>query len=168
MTKQEFNSKLLSYQSNLSYFAYTLTNNREKAKDLLQETYLKALSNSDKYSVDSNLKAWVYTIMKHIFINNYRRALTEKTRIETLEDSSTIHLTRKSEVELPESKLVLNEIRQSISRLGSDKRIPFEMLTEGYKYIEIAKELNISIGTVKSRIFVTRKKLMESLKDYKS
>lgn len=168
MTQEEFSSKLLSYHNHLSYFAYTLTNNREKAKDLIQDTYLKALSNSDKYAVDTNLKAWVYTIMKHIFINNYRRSVNEKIRLENSEDTILLNLKRKSEFALPESKLVLNDIRQSISRLRSDQRIPFEMLTEGYKYIEIADEMNISIGTVKSRIFITRRKLKESLKDYKS
>ena len=168
MTKEEFSNKLLSYHNHLSFFAYNLTNNREKAKDLLQDTYLKALSNRDKYAVDSNLKAWVYTIMKHIFINNYRRSINEKIRLENSEDTILINLQRKSEFALPESKLVLKEIRHSISRLRSEQRIPFEMLTEGFKYVEIADEMNVSIGTVKSRIFLTRKKLMESLKDYKS
>ena len=168
MTQIEFSSKLISLHDNLSYFANTLTNNREEAKDLIQDTYLKALANRDKFADDTNLKAWTYTIMKNTFINNYRRSMKANTIVDNTEDLFLLNIPRKSEFPSPESQLSLEEIRKGISKLQPDQRMPFEMHTEGYKYKEIADQLNLSIGTVKSRIFFTRKKLMETLKDFQS
>jgi RNA polymerase sigma-70 factor (ECF subfamily) len=168
MTAIEFNSKLLSLHENLSFFANTLTNNREEAKDLIQDTYLKALVNKDKFEDNTNLKAWTYTIMKNTFINNYRRNQKANTIVDTTEDLYFLNIPRRSDFVAPDSQLQTKEIRAGISKLEEDQRTPFEMHTEGYKYKEIAENLNLSIGTVKSRIFFTRKKLMESLKEFNS
>ena len=73
MSSQNFQSKLLDLQSNLLNFAYMLTSNRDDAYDLLQDTTLKALDNEDKYVDNVNFKGWVFTIMRNIFINNYRK-----------------------------------------------------------------------------------------------
>ncbi|KAF0201557.1 MAG: RNA polymerase sigma factor sigma-70 [Bacteroidetes bacterium] len=168
MTAIEFNRKLISLHDNLSYFANTLTNNREEAKDLIQDTYLKALTHRDKFADDTNLKAWTYTIMKNTFINNYRRNQKANTIVDTTEDLYYLNIPRKSDFVSPESELNTKEIKAGISRLEEDQRKPFEMHTSGYKYKEIAENLNLSIGTVKSRIFFTRKKLMDSLKEFQS
>lgn len=168
MTAIEFNSKLLSLNDNLSYFANTLTNNKEEAKDLLQDTYLKALIYKDKFEDNTNLKAWTYTIMKNTFINNYRRNQKANTIVDTTEDLYFLNLSRRSDFASPDSQLQFKEIEAGISKLQEDQRTPFEMHTDGYKYKEIADNLNLSIGTVKSRIFFTRKKLMDSLKEYNS
>jgi len=168
MTQIEFSHKLISLHDNLQYFANTLTNNREEAKDLIQDTYLKALANRDKFADDTNLKAWTYTIMKNTFINNYRRNVKANTIVDNTEDLFFLNIPRKSEFASPDSQLSLQEIKKGISKLEPDQRAPFEMHTEGFKYKEIADQLNLSIGTVKSRIFFTRKKLMESLKDFQS
>ena len=106
--------------------------------------------------------------MKNTFINNYRRSVKANTIVDNTEDLFLLNIPRKSEFASPESQLSLQEIRKGISKLQPDQRMPFEMHTEGYKYKEIADQLNLSIGTVKSRIFFTRKKLMESLKDFQS
>lgn len=74
MNSLKFQDRLLGLQDNLLNFAYMLTANREEAKDLLQDTTLKALDNEDKYIDNVNFKGWVFTIMRNIFINNYRRA----------------------------------------------------------------------------------------------
>ncbi len=166
MTQIEFSHKLLSLHENLQYYANMLTSNREEAKDLVQDTYLKALANRDKFADDTNLKAWAYTIMKNTFINNYRRNQKANTIIDNTEDLFYLNIPRKSDFEAPDSHYSEKEIRKSISRLSSDQRLPFEMHTDGYKYKEIADSLNISIGTVKSRIFFTRRKLMDSLKEF--
>jgi len=168
MTAVEFNSKLIGLHENLSYFANTLTNNREEAKDLIQETYLKALINKDKFEANTNLKAWTYTIMKNTFINNYRRNQKANTIVDTTEDLYFLNIPRSSNFESPDSQLQKKEIQTNIAKLEEDQRMPFEMHNEGYKYKEIAESLNLSIGTVKSRIFFTRKKLMESLKEFDS
>ncbi|MBK7173827.1 MAG: RNA polymerase sigma factor [Bacteroidales bacterium] len=166
MTQIEFTHKLISLHDNLHYYANMLTSNREEAKDLIQDTYLKALANRDKFADDTNLKAWTYTIMKNTFINNYRRNQKANTIIDSTEDLFYLNIPRKSEFASPESKFSEKEIKKSISRLAPDQRLPFEMHNDGFKYKEIADSLNISIGTVKSRIFFTRRKLMDNLKEF--
>ncbi len=165
MTKSEFNNKLVGLKNSLEYYALTLTSNHNDAADLVQDTYLKALTNSDKFAEDTNLKAWTYTIMKNTFINNYRRNQKANTFIDNTEDMYFMNIPRKSEFPTPESQISVKDINKAITSLDAEQRTPFEMLTSGYKYKEIADALNISIGTVKSRIFFTRRKLMESLHD---
>jgi RNA polymerase sigma factor (sigma-70 family) len=166
MTQIAFSNKLISLHAHLSCFAYSLTNNRENAKDLIQETYLKALANRDKFADNTNMKAWTFTIMKNIFINNYRRSVNTKTLMDNSEDLFLLNMGNKSEFVSAESHLSLQEIRKSILNLNTDQRKPFELQAEGYKYKEIAEKMNLTIGTVKSRIFFTRKKLMETLREF--
>ncbi len=163
MTALEFNYKLLGLQKNLKYFAYTLTSNYEDAQDLVQETFLKALTNRDKFTEDTNLKAWTFTIMKNTFINNYRQNVRNNTILDKTDDLYYLNLTKESNVGLPDSSYAAKEIQKQISNIDEGQRKPFEMYNDGYKYKEIAEDLNLSIGTVKSRIFFTRKKLMEAL-----
>jgi RNA polymerase sigma factor (sigma-70 family) len=166
MTAIEFNHRLTSLQDNLHYFAMTLTSNSEEAKDLVQDTYVKALTNRDKFEDNTNLKAWTFTIMKNTFINNYRRNLRTNAIIDTTEDLYFLNLPKESGIPSPESQISLKDIQKRVDMLDADQKIPFEMHTQGYKYKEIADKLQISIGTVKSRIFFGRKKLMENLKGY--
>lgn len=166
MTTAEFNHKLLSFQSSLEYFARKLTTNTEDANDLVQETYLKALTFKDKYVHHTNLKAWLFTIMKNIFINNYRRNKKGRSIMESTDNIN--YYSRKISMHpvTPDSEFSEKEILEVVEGLEADHRIPFEMHTQGFKYKEIAEELDISIGTVKSRIFFGRKKLMERLEGY--
>ncbi|MCF8338144.1 MAG: RNA polymerase sigma factor, partial [Bacteroidales bacterium] len=143
-----------------------LTANEEEAKDLVQETYIKALTNQEKYQPNTNLKAWTYTIMKNTFINNYRRKVKANTVIDTTEDLYYLNNSKSTKFESSDSNLLKQEIQRNIKVLDENQRTPFEMYTQGYKYKEIADKLDVSIGTVKSRIFFTRKKLMESLEGY--
>jgi len=166
MTTLEFNHKLLNLQDNLTYFARSLTSNEEEAKDLVQETYIKALTNKEKYQPNTNMKAWTYTIMKNTFINNYRRKVKANTVIDTTDDLYYLNNSKSTKFESPESNLSKEEIQRNIKALDENQRTPFEMYTQGYKYKEIADKLEVSIGTVKSRIFFTRKKLMERLQDF--
>ncbi len=163
MTAVEFNYKLLGLQKNLKYFAYTLTSNYEDAQDLVQETFLKALTNRDKFTANTNLKAWTFTIMKNTFINNYRQNVRNNTILDKTDDLYYLNLSKESSIGLPDSALSEKEIQREINRIDQDQRLPFEMYNRGFKYKEIAEKLNLSIGTVKSRIFFTRKKLMEAL-----
>jgi RNA polymerase sigma factor (sigma-70 family) len=163
MTAVEFNYKLLGLQKNLKYFAYTLTSNYEDAQDLVQETYLKALTNRDKFTANTNLKAWTFTIMKNTFINNYRQNVRNNTILDKTDDLYFLNLNRESGIGLPDADISTKDIQREIKRIDEDQRKPFEMYNQGYKYKEIAEKLHLSIGTVKSRIFFTRKKLMEAL-----
>jgi RNA polymerase sigma-70 factor (ECF subfamily) len=153
-------------QSYLQYFAKKLTMNEEDANDLVQETNYKALLFRDKFVHHTNFKAWLFTIMKNIFINNYRRNKKAKTFIDTTDNLHYIHGRIDAFPVSPESVYSEKEIRKAVSSIEDEQRIPFEMHTQGYKYKEIADELDISIGTVKSRIFFGRKKLMERLEGY--
>jgi RNA polymerase sigma-70 factor (ECF subfamily) len=165
MTAVEFNHQLTSLEEALERFAMSLTANREDAKDLVQETYLKALSYREKFMSNTNLKAWVYTIMKNSFINNYRRAVRENTTFDNTKDLYYLNGSGAGYESNPESVLSAGEIQSHIDKLDDDLRIPFQMHQDGFKYKEIAEELDLKIGTVKSRIFFGRKKLMESVEN---
>jgi RNA polymerase sigma-70 factor (ECF subfamily) len=166
MSEIEFNHKLLSVQNNLRFFASTLTPNLEEANDLVQDTNLKALINRDKFADNTNFKAWTYTIMKNTFINNYRRNIKSNTIIDNTEDLYFLNISHHSDFPQPDSLIAEKEIKKNIEKLDHDQRLPFEMHNSGYKYKEIADHLQLSIGTVKSRIFFTRKKLMGALQDF--
>jgi RNA polymerase sigma factor (sigma-70 family) len=167
MTTMEFSNKLISMENRLERFALSLTANREEAKDLLQETYLKALSSKDKFIEFTNFEAWAYTIMKNTFINNYRKAVRQNTIVDTTKDLYYLNNSKESNFVKPDSTIQHKEINKHINKLQDELKVPFLMHTQGYKYKEIAEKLDLKIGTVKSRIFFTRKKLMESLADYK-
>jgi RNA polymerase sigma-70 factor (ECF subfamily) len=161
-----FANKLMGLQSNLLNFAYTLTSNRDDAQDLLQDTTLKALDNQEKYVNNTNFKGWVFTIMRNIFINNYHKAVRSQTIIDQTEELYLLNLPQGSGLETPDSSYSLNEIIKCINNFAEDYRVPFSMHISGFKYYEIAEKMDLPIGTVKSRIFFTRKKLQEMLKDY--
>jgi RNA polymerase sigma-70 factor (ECF subfamily) len=165
MTEIEFKHKLLNLQDSLTYFARSLTSNDDESKDLVQDTNIKALMNRDKFQPDTNLKAWTYTIMKNTFINNYRRKIKANTIVDTTEDLYYLNNNTSTRTSSPETSMAVEEIEKNIKALDEDQRKPFEMHTQGYKYKEIADHLELSIGTVKSRIFFTRKKLMDKLED---
>ncbi len=164
--KTIFKERLLALQSNLFSFAYKLTADSEEAHDLLQDTTLKALDNESKYSDNSNFKGWLFTIMRNIFINNYRRTVRERTVIEGTEDLYQLNFQQPTN-STPEGTYAVNEITQIIDSFSEDYSKPFSMYVAGYKYEEIAEILDIPLGTVKSRIFTTRQKLRSILKDYR-
>lgn len=165
-TSEKLIERALGYDHGLRQYAYSLTLNQDDANDLLQDTYLKVLQNSEHYRDDTNLKAWIYTIMKNTFINNYRRKQRSKIVVEQREDLYHLNNFVSSPSDSADMNFYVKDINEKILEKKEDQRKPFEMFLDGYKYQEIADEMNISIGTVKSRIFFTRKKLMEDLKDY--
>jgi RNA polymerase sigma-70 factor (ECF subfamily) len=167
MTAMEFNYKLTSLSGSLERFAMSLTQNFEDARDLLQETFLKAITYRDKFEDHTNLKAWTFTIMKNTFINNYRKAVKANTTFDNTDDLYYLNLKRESGLEGPDSKYSTNEINKEIDLLSDEFKVPFKMHVQGYKYKEIAEALDLKIGTVKSRIFFTRKKLMDALPGYR-
>ena len=167
MASAKFQSSLMSLQANMLNFAYMLTSNRDDAYDLLQDTTLKALDNEDKYTEGTNLKGWVFTIMRNIFINNYRRVSRAATVIDTTDNQYLINLPAEAARETPDGTFTANEITAAINAFSDEYRIPFSMHVAGYKYEEIAKEMNLPLGTVKSRIFAARKRLQERFADYR-
>lgn len=167
MGSAKFQNNLMSLQANLLNFAYMLTSNRDDAYDLLQSTTLKALDNEDKYTDNTNFKGWVFTIMRNIFINNYRRAGRAATIIDTTENLYHLNLCQDSGLDTPEGCVSANEISDAINELAEEYSVPFNMHVKGYKYNEIAEHMNLPLGTVKSRIFFARKKLQARFADYR-
>jgi RNA polymerase sigma factor (sigma-70 family) len=166
MTAIEFNQQLINQRTPLKNFAYSLTLNTEEAQDLVQETYLKALKYRDKFADASNLKAWLYTIMKNTFINTYRRSVKTRQIITKTDDLSLVKPLSGSNSPGAESQINLKHITNAVESLEDDYKIPFKRYFDGFKYKEIADELDLPIGTVKSRIFLARKKLMSDLKEF--
>ncbi|MDE6379119.1 MAG: sigma-70 family RNA polymerase sigma factor [Muribaculaceae bacterium] len=165
-SNNSFRTNLLNLQSNLMSFAYQLTSDREQAADLLQDTTLKALDNEEKFTSDANFKGWVFTIMRNIFINNYRKNVRQATIVDTTDDLYHLNTSQESALETPEGSLSVKEITAVINTFDDEFRIPFNMHVAGYKYSEIAEELDLPVGTVKSRIFFARKRLREQLADF--
>ena len=160
-------TKLMALQNNLLNFAYILTSNRDDAYDLLQDTTLKVLDNEEKYSENINFKGWVFTIMRNIFINNYRRVVRSATIIDQTEDLYHLNLPQESGIDSPEGYYATQEITAAINSFTDDYRVPFSMHVAGYKYSEIAEKMNLPLGTIKSRIFFARQRLQEMLADYR-
>lgn len=159
--------RLLALQDNMLNFAFILTSDRDEARDLLQDTTLKVLDNQDKFIDNSNFKGWVFTIMRNIFINNYRRVVRNQTMIDTTEDLYHLNHPQESGFITPDGAYNLKDIVKTINSFPQEYRTPFTMHIEGYKYNEIAEKMNLPLGTVKSRIFFARQKLQTMLKDYR-
>ena len=162
-----FKSSVIGMQSNLLSFAYKLTLNKEEAHDLVQDTTLKALDNEDKFVDDKNLNGWMLTIMRNIFINNYRKKARENTMVDSSADLYHLTIATDSGAETPDGVIAAGEISQILASFPEDYRNPFSLHIAGYKYEEISAKLSMPLGTVKSRIFFTRKRLRELLKDYR-
>ena len=162
-----FEDKLIDLQNNMMNFALTLTSNREEAKDLLQETTLRALDNREKYYENVNFKGWVFTIMHNIFVNNYRRVVRSQTMIDQTENLYHLNMPQDSGFDTPEGAYTVSEISRVINSFSDEYKVPFSMHVTGFKYEEIAQQLSLPIGTVKSRIFFARNRLQELLADYK-
>lgn len=161
MNSMTFKKDLIGVQNDLLRFAYKLTSDREEANDLLQETSLKALDNEDKYMPDTNFKGWIYTIMRNIFINNYRKVVRDQTFVDQTDNLYHLNLPRDTAFENTESAYDLKEMHRIVNSLPREYKVPFSMHVSGFKYREIAEKLGLPLGTVKSRIFFTRQKLQQ-------
>ena len=166
MTSELFQSKLLDIQRYMLNFAYTLTSNRDDAYDLLQDTTLKVLDNEDKYIDNVNFKGWVFTIMRNLFINKYRRQARSAVIANHSDDLYVLNFAQSSGIDTPEETYSAHEIIDMLSTFNDELRVPFSMYLSGYKYSEIAESMNLPLGTVKSRIFLARRKLQKRLSDY--
>jgi RNA polymerase sigma factor (sigma-70 family) len=168
MTKIEFNTLVMRQAGSLKMYALHFTHDSEDANDLVQDTLLKAITYYNKFKEGTNLKGWLYTIMKNTFINNYRRFIKISAFVTKSEDISSSNLLFSSSKNQGESKFVMDDISRALDKLPAEYYVPFIRYYEGHKYHEIADYLNIPIGTVKTRIHVARKLLKKSLRPYDS
>lgn len=164
MSVIEFNNQLFNLNSSLNAFAYNLTKNSEEAKDLYQETTLRAISNREKFNPGTNFKAWMFTIMKNIFINQYRKKQKANTVFDKTENMFYLNSGKNIIRNEADTNISMNEIQGMINNLDDGLRIPFMLHFEGYKYQEISDQLSLPLGTIKSRIFFARKALKQKIK----
>jgi len=163
----DLQSELGKLRNGLKFFAMSFTKNKEDADDLVQDTLLKAVRYADKFKEGTNLQGWLYMILKNTFINDYRRKFRHTNY---LEESTALaaDYQSNSSVNLGYNKCISEDINKALKMLPYECSYPFIRYFEGYKYHEIAKELNIPIGTVKTRIHTARMVLKKNLKMYKN
>jgi RNA polymerase sigma factor (sigma-70 family) len=166
MTALEFNVALSKTSKSLKPFAMRLTKDHEDANDLLQDTMMKAFLNREKYADGTNLKAWLYTIMKNTFITNYQRMIRKNTFIDTTDNLHYLNNTENSIDNNAFSAFAMEDINHAVETLEEAYKMPFMMYFKGFKYHEIALKLHIPIGTVKNRIHIARKELKDKLYMY--
>lgn len=166
MTALEFGYQIDNLTPALKPYALKLTRDGEDANDLLQETVYKAYSNRTKFQAGTNLKAWMYTIMRNTFITNYQRMVRRKTFIDTTENNHFINSSSTAIKNDAVSSFVMNDVNGAIEDLKDMYKIPFTLYFKGFKYHEIAERLSIPIGTVKNRIHIARKELKDVLSVY--
>ncbi len=162
----DFNEYLVNNAEFLKPFAITLTRDSEAAKDLFQETLYRALANKEKYNVGTNMKAWLYTIMRNIFINNYRRKTKQHTIFDSTPNEFLINQKQVVINDTAEGNLRIKDIQASIHNLPEIFRNPFLLYFDGFKYNEIADMLREPLGTIKSRIHFARKLLKAQIQRY--
>lgn len=166
MTRVEFNNQISSLRPTLRTFTRRFTSNREESQDLVQDTLLKALTYRDKFREETNLKGWLFTIMRNTFINNYRKTQRAKTSSDTTKELYYLNVEDTHTFNRPEGSLEFKEVWRNVNHIKDELLIPFKMHTTGYKYHEISEHLNIPIGTVKNRIFHARKEIQKRLTGY--
>jgi len=162
----KFQRNLIEIQEELHHFAFRLTLNHDDANDLAQETTMKALDNEGKYTLDANFKGWMYTIMRNIFLSDYRKAISQQIYITHTYNSYIGSTSQEELLDDIERAYDLKEIRRIVRSLPRDYKVPFSMHMTGFKYREIADKLDLPLGTVKSRIFFARQRLQNDLKDF--
>jgi RNA polymerase sigma factor (sigma-70 family) len=159
MSRQEFENLVINHVDFLKPFAFTLTRDNESAKDLTQETLFRALANRDKYNAGTNVKAWMYTIMRNIFINDYRKKSRQNTLFDSTPNDFLLDHNQSAISNRAEMVIAHKEIKEAVYSLPEIFKQPFLLYFEGYKYNEIAHYLQEPLGTVKSRIHFARKLL---------
>jgi RNA polymerase sigma-70 factor (ECF subfamily) len=165
MSASDFYKEFDGLTSVLKMFAYNLTQNFDDARDLYQETAYRAIKNREKFTAGTNFKAWLMTIMKNIFINDYRKKVRHNTMVDTTDNLFFINSGSTTIENEGGANIMMQELVQMIDDLEDGLRIPFLMHYQGFKYQEIADQLELPLGTVKSRIFFARKELKAKIAD---
>jgi RNA polymerase sigma factor (sigma-70 family) len=166
MTALEFTYQVGNFSKILKPFALRLTRDSDDANDLIQDTLVKAYTNREKYADGTNLKAWLFTIMKNTFITQYQRMVRRNTFIDTTDNLHFINSSESLQDNMALNAFVGEDINKALLKTEEMYRIPFLMYFNGFKYHEIAEELDLPIGTVKNRIHIARKELKNQLKMY--
>lgn len=162
---KQFTGKLLYMQDQLYYYALQLTENQDDAKDLVQETSYKALKNRKKLHNDNNVRAWLYTILRNTYINFLRSGHNRQIKIDKSDLNQQLINTPASSEDTPDALLIKKELHEIINMLPGVYGQPLQMFISGFSYKEISDEMEIPIGTVKSRIHLGKKKIKRAYLD---
>ena len=166
MYSTEFANKIVGMRKDILNFAFKLTMDYDDANDLAQDAICKALDSESKYKDQSSFRSWLFTITKNIFINNYRLKVRRGTINDSTDDLLLLN-SKETDLNNPEEDLSVKEITDFLNNINETYKTPFKMYIEGYKYSDIVDELNLPLGTVKSRIHFARKILQTHFKDYR-
>ncbi len=166
MTAIEITKEIGKLEKNLFEFALKLTKDKVEADDLYQETAYRAIKNSHQFKPNTNLKGWLITIMRNIFINAYRRKRIRQTFQDGSANNYLLESLNNSVTNDGAIIVDYEELRSLINKLEDFYKVPFILAYQGYKYDEIATELNIPLGTVKSRIYMAKRQLRALIKAY--
>jgi RNA polymerase sigma-70 factor (ECF subfamily) len=168
-----FNQEFMPHINSMYNFAYRLTLDEDDAKDLLQDTYLKAYRFIDSFQQGTNAKAWLFRILKNSFINDYRKKSKEPSKVDYQEVESYYNSDDVDRQITPDLRvetlrdMIGDEISNALNSLDVDFRTVIILCDlEGFKYDEMAKILDIPIGTVRSRLHRARNLLKEKLSEY--
>lgn len=167
MNQTEFTLILSKHSEFLLSHALKFTNDEDDAKDLMQETLIKGMRFAEKFDEGTNLKGWLYVIMKNTFINDFRKHTKKKELITTDDEISSAQLKTSATVNTSTTTFAMEDISKAMDSIKPEYSIPFQMHFEGYKYEEIAEELDIPVGTVKTHIHQARLGLKKYLTMYK-
>lgn len=163
MTTTEFSNQIEKIEDKLRGFAFKLCADKNAAEDLMQDTLLKAFKNKHKFTLGTNFKAWVTTIMYNSFVNKFRRKKRTNKLFRPITDDNQHTIKSTPNSGDAGSIILMKELNGLVDSIPDILSIPFKMLLEGYQYQEISDELGIPIGTIKSRIFYARKTLQEKV-----
>jgi len=159
--KREFEEKILEHIDSLYNLALRMTQNKQDAEDLVQEASLRAYRNFDKFMPGTNFKAWIMTILRNIYINQYRKRIKEPMKIEFEEVEDFVGL---PEITSAQEEIFNETIKSSIDKLPEELRTTLtSFYVDGFSYKEIAKIMNCPIGTVMSRLYTARQILKRHL-----
>jgi len=168
-----FNEEFLPHINSMYNFGYRLTLDRDDAKDLVQDTYLKSYRFIESFQKGTNAKAWLFRILKNSFINDYRKKTKEPSKVdyqevETYYNSEEVDRQITPDLRVESLKdMIGDEISNALNSLDVDFRTVIILCDlEGFKYEEMAKILDIPIGTVRSRLHRARNLLKEKLTHY--
>jgi RNA polymerase sigma factor (sigma-70 family) len=159
MQSPEFNHQLEDCEEFLRFSANLFTKDEQAAKELLQETFYRALCNQEKYCTNTDIKNWLYRIMRNIVINNYHRTQKRKSIYNYFNNAMHSSELQPHQID----SISIKEVHRCVSLLPEGFKSPLELHYRGYKYNEIAVMLKKPLGTVKSRIFLARKLLRQML-----
>ena len=163
MSTLEFSNLLVTQMPVLRTFALRFTHDDDTIRDLMQDTVLKAMRYKNNFREGTNLKAWLYTMMRNIFINQYNRKRYQNTIVDSTEGQFLLNSYGKHSTSETERLELRHDLALALDTISDKVRRPFQMFVEGWHYDEIAEKLDIPIGTVKSRIFQARKSLQKAL-----